>query len=112
MTVNTAGLDRIRAGAAEAIETGIERGANMIADLARQLAPEDSGELKRSIRVEDAAHALARKVVAGAEYAAFVEYGTSNPNYPVQPYMTPAKEQIDVQAEVNIEVRKLITSAR
>jgi HK97 gp10 family phage protein len=111
MTVNTAGMDRIRAGLPEAIETGIERGANLIADVARQLSPVDTGALRDSIRVEGGDDALSRKVIAGGDgvdYAAFVEYGTSVS--PAQPYMTPAKEAIDVQAEVAAEIRKLLRS--
>ncbi len=112
MTVNTRGMDAIIAGLPGAIEQGVERGANLIADLARQLAPEDSGDLKRSIHVDDGDDALSRRVIADMPYAAFVEYGTSNPNYPAQPYMTPAKEQINVETEVAAEVRKLIANAR
>jgi HK97 gp10 family phage protein len=106
MPVDTRGFDRIRAGLPEAIERGIERGANLIADLARQLAPEKTGDLKRSIEVQDGAHALARRVVAGMPYAAFVEFGTRESE--AQPYLTPARREIDVQAEVAIEVRKLV----
>jgi len=114
MTVNTAGLDRIRNGLPEAIEMGVERGANLIADLARQLAPYDGTaqhkHLNESIEVQDGPHALARTVVAGVGLpdirAVVQEYGGRFMD--AQPYMTPAKEQIDVQAEVNIEVRKLI----
>lgn len=107
MAVNTAGMDRIRAGLPEAMERGIERGANLIADLARQLAPEKTGALKRSIEVVDGPHALARRVVASADYAVFVEFGTRDSE--AQPFMTPARQNIDVQAEVAAEVRKLVS---
>lgn len=118
MTVNTRGLEAIRNGLPEAIEIGIDRGANYIADLARQLAPYDASathkHLNESIEVQDGPHALARRVVAGVGLpdarAVYQEYGTSI--MAAQPYMTPAKEQIDVQAEVNSEVQKLIRSAR
>lgn len=109
MTVNTAGLQAIRAGLESAVEAGVERGANLIADLARQLVPVDTGALQASIRVEDGATPTSRTIVAGGgavDYAAFVEYGTANS--PAQPYMTPAKEQIDVATEVAAEVSKLI----
>jgi HK97 gp10 family phage protein len=106
MSVDTRGFDRIRAGLPEAIEAGVERGANLIADLARQLAPVDTGALRASITVEDGPHAQARRVVAGMPYAAFQEFGTSTSA--ARPYATPAKEAIDVAAEVAVEVRKLI----
>lgn len=106
MPIDTRGFDRIRAGLPEAIERGIERGAGFIADLAQQLAPVDTGELRASIHVEAGAHALARRVVASAGHAAFVEFGTRDSE--AQPYLTPARRQIDVGAEVAIEVRKLV----
>lgn len=108
MSVNTAGLDRIRAGLSGAIERGVVRGANLIADLAQQLAPVSTGALQASIHVEAGDQPTSRRVVAGGgavDYAAYVEYGTAAS--PAQPYMTPAKEQINVQQEVADEVRKL-----
>jgi HK97 gp10 family phage protein len=112
MTVTTVGIDRILAGLDGAIERGVVRGAGFIADLAAQLAPEKTGALKASIRVEDGDSPTSRKVIAGddgVDYAAFVEFGTSNPNYPAQPYMIPAREAIDVTAEVAVEVKKLVS---
>lgn len=106
MTVTTTGFDRIRAGLPDAIDLGVERGANLIADVARQLAPVDTGELKASIEVQDGPQPLSRTVVAGAAHAAFQEFGTSIME--AQPSMTPARRAIDVQAEVLIEVRKLV----
>jgi len=116
MSVDTSGMDRIRAGLPDAIERGIVSGADMIADVARQLVPVLSGDLQGTIRVEMGRQQLARRVVAGGQngvdYAAAVEYGTSNPNYPAQPYMTPAKNAIDVAREIALEVGKLIEGSR
>jgi HK97 gp10 family phage protein len=115
MSVNTAGIAAIRAGLAGAVETGVERGANLIADLARQLAPFDATadhkHLNESIEVQDGESGpTSRKVVAGVDLpdirAVAQEFGTSA--MAAQPYMTPAKEQIDVAAEVASEVNKLI----
>lgn len=112
MPVNTAGLAAIRAGLEGAVEMGVNRGASLIADLARQLVPVDTGALQGSIQVEDGPTPVSRTVVAGdstVDYAAFVEYGTQRA--PAQPYMTPAAAQIDVQHEVAVEVNKLIRSS-
>lgn len=106
MTITTTGFDRIRAGLPDAIDRGVERGANLIVDLARQLAPEKTGDLKRSIEVLPGPRPLSRNVVAGMPYAGYVEFGT--PFSDAQPYMTPARRAIDVQAEVSAEVRKLV----
>jgi hypothetical protein len=45
-------------------------------------------------------------------YATYVEHGNDNPNYPAQPYLTPAVKEIDVRAEVKTELAALIGGAR
>lgn len=57
--------------------------------------PVDSGALRNSIRgwVTSAGGVIRLHFAAGGgavDYAIYVEYGTSNPNYPVQPFMRPA----------------------
>lgn len=112
MTVNTRGMDAIRRGLPDAIGRGTERGAQLIADLARQLVPVDTGALRDSIRVEPGDSPTSRKVIAGGggvDYAAHVEYGTAHS--PARPFMTPAVEQIDVEIEIADEVRRLVRGA-
>lgn len=117
MTVSTRGMDAIRRGLPGAIERGVVRGAELIADLARQLAPYDAEashkHLNESIEVQPGERPTERKVVAGVGLpdarAAYQEYGTTD--QPAQPYMTPAAEQIDVEAEVADEVRRLVRGA-
>lgn len=113
MTVNTRGMDAIRRGLPDAIGRGTERGAQLIADLAAQLAPKDTGDLSRDIKVMPGDTPTSRKVVAGANLpdarAPFQEFGTID--QPAQPYMTPAAEQIDVEAEIADEVRRLVRGA-
>lgn len=60
--------------------------------------PVDTGRLKGSIGTNQAGDII--EVGAGVregseiEYAHFVEFGTSNPNYPAQPYLQPAVEAV------------------
>jgi HK97 gp10 family phage protein len=88
------------------MDRGVATAAGMIADLASQLAPVDTGALRASIRVEGTEGSRRRRVVAGAPHARFVEYGTVT--NPAQPFMTPAAEAIDVRREVRNEVQALI----
>ncbi len=114
MALKTTGLDRFLAGLDGAIDRGVYRSATMIADLAVQLAPEDSGDLKRSGHVEPATldGSGVAHVVFDMPYAGYVEHGTSNPNYPAQPYLGPAAAAIDVQQEIAQELRALAARSR
>ena len=70
----------------------VARYLEIIAREARGLAPVDTGALRESIET-DAARVLtelAGLVVAGADYAAFVEHGTSR--MAAQPFLFPAFE--------------------
>lgn len=65
------------------IEQILELNAQEAAAYARQLAPVDMGELQKSIRVEadpnrNRAYVISRSVVADAEYAPYVEFGTKS----------------------------------
>lgn len=112
--LNVDRLRRIRAGAPAAVDRGVARGAEYIRDLAQQLAPEDEGDLKSTIRVEGQEGSGKRLVRAGGvsgpnkfvDYAEHVEYGTADS--PAQPFMTPAVKAINVAKEVRAELRKLV----
>ena len=58
---------------------------------AKAVVPVDTGALKNSINTTMEGEFTAI-VAPHTEYAVFVEFGTHNPNYPKQPYMTPAAE--------------------
>lgn len=108
MPLKKTGLERFRREISAAVDRGVENAAGHIADLAEQLVPVDSGDLKSTIRVEGAAGSRRRQVKAGGgavDYAGFVEYGTATS--PAQPYMTPAAAAIDVGQEVAREIAKL-----
>lgn len=74
-----------------AVDAEMEDAAEELAFLAQDLAPVRTGTLRASIHAQRIDH-LALQVRADAEYAAYVEYGTSRA--PAQPYMTPAMETI------------------
>lgn len=90
---------------------GVQRAAEQVADLARQLSPVDTGALRGSIRVEPSAPDVRMYVKAGGrggvDYAAFVEYGTARAA--AQPFLTPAARAIDVRIPVADEIRKALT---
>jgi len=105
-------LSVFRAGLVDALDKGVYQAAVAIEDLATQIAPEDTGALKGSGHVspESPNGGLEYSVIFGGgnvDYAQFVEFGTDNPNYPVQPYLHPALEQIDPKIEIRAAIRDL-----
>lgn len=115
MALKKAKLTAFRRNVSGAIDRGVERAANYVADLASQLAPYDATanhkHLNESIEVQGSPGSHRRKVVAGVDLpdarAIYQEYGT--PIMEAQPYLTPAAQQIDVKAEVRKEIRKLLS---
>lgn len=114
MALKLGGLTAFKAGLADAIDAGAKHGADLIADLAQQLAPEDEGTLKDSKQVRPGDEPGTYIVSFGGpgtgaeDYATIVEYGDpSNPNYPAQPYLGPAKKAINVKAEIQKQIRAL-----
>lgn len=110
VSVKLAGLRTLSAQTNEAINRGVARAAHLTADLAKQLAPVDTGKLRDSIHVEQGAGPADWEVVAGVEYAQWVEYGTAVS--PAQPFLTPAMEAIDVELEIKRELQRIISSIR
>jgi hypothetical protein len=115
MTLNDAGLRAFLAGLEGAIDQGAQETAEDVQRLAQQLAPEDEGDLKATVRVLPKERDGERLVAAGGisgpnkfvDYAVFVEYGTSEPNYPAQPFMTPAAEHIDPVFRFKAKLKEL-----
>jgi HK97 gp10 family phage protein len=85
-------LLRIALEAPKAAEKALRQTANDIVQVAKQLAPVDTGALQRSYRVEPADDST---MIVGTEieYAPHVEYGTSNS--PSQPHFIPAFHQAE-----------------
>lgn len=88
----------------KAIEAGTKEGlliaGKYIVDLASQLAPEDTGDLKRSGKVVPTADGI--EISFGNDLpddrAIAQEYGTIY--MPAQPYLGPAIKEIDIVGEV------------
>jgi len=77
---------RLEPAAAEAVSAAAQRGAEM----ARQLAPVDSGELRGGIMAHHGG--LQAEVVSSAAHSAMVEFGTSR--MAAQPYMLPMAREM------------------
>jgi len=92
-----------------AVAAAVEEGAGAVRDFARDIVPVDTGRLLMSIRpeVEIVGQRVTGYVVAGMEYAAYVEFGTGArgagsagagpfnyrmdwPGMSAQPYLRPA----------------------
>jgi hypothetical protein len=108
VTLDTGGLDAFLAGLDTAIDTGEERGAGYIKDLAAQLAPKDTNDLSESGLVEPNPDG-GRRVVFGRDLpdirAVAQELGTLNQE--AQPYLGPAAAEIDVSLEIAKELTAL-----
>ena len=89
-------LPRLIGGLHTALQQATYDTAKDIADLGTQLAPEDTGALKASGRVEPDAPADVNAAVWGGgavDYAGYQEFGT--PEMDAQPYARPAAAAID-----------------
>lgn len=72
----------------EEINTLVNETAHRIERKAKQLAPVDTGNLRRNIVVEDGPTEFSKKVSSKADYSLYVEFGTRK--MAAQPFMSPA----------------------
>lgn len=63
-----------------------------VESIAKQLAPVETGRLRDSIHTENYRNGELKRVVAEAEYAGYVEYGTVHSA--AQPFLRPAVESV------------------
>lgn len=110
MALDLRAWDRIIAGLPGAIDQGTFDAATMVLDLAKQLAPVDTGRLRDSGHVvPDAPNGAAvYHVVFDVPYAVYVEEGTTNPNYSAQPYLEPALKEISLTEAIRVRLRALV----
>lgn len=99
--VDLISLEAIAVNARQAMAEGLLAAGKHIEDLASQLAPEDTGELKASGNTEQIDE-FTVEVSFGNNLddnrAAAQEYGTVF--MPAQPFLTPAAREIDVAKEI------------
>lgn len=89
-----------------AIDEGLGEGAGLVADLASQLAPRDTGALAASIQVRKTEKGY--EVVAGVglpDIRAIVQETGSIYQEP-QPYLAPAAKDIDIEQAVAGAIRR------
>jgi len=67
-------------------------GAAVVKTTQKLLVPVDTGATRASIKEYFNADTKVSEVDIGpnTEYAPYIEYGTSNPNYPIQPFVVPS----------------------
>lgn len=82
------------------VASEVQQAALAIEGQAKVLAPVDTGALRNSIQTEMEGD-LTAHVVAGVEYAVYVELGTYKAA--AQPYLTPAAAQVEPQFIDNIK---------
>lgn len=77
-----------RSRAQELVRPVVKYHGSQLQQNAQRYAPVDTGNLKRSIRLEIKDSGMTAEIAATAEYAPYVEYGTRF--MLAQPYMQPA----------------------
>lgn len=122
-------LSAVPKAAKAAIQPAIDQGANELVARMKYLAPQDEGDLQRSIRVEPGPRELSATVKAGGplttkpvrnsekgnapeyDYALGIEYGTEE--MPAQPYYWPSVNTLSkrVRRRIDRAISKAIKEA-
>ena len=82
-------LPQIATSIDAAVKEAIRETAVFILVLVKIYCPVDTGALQKSYTFQEA-EGLKLLIGSALLYSIFVEFGTSNPNYPVQPHLVPA----------------------
>lgn len=133
MASNVSGLEKLKARLAKMsaemkapVKAALEKNAQQLMEMQKRFVPEDSGELRDSIRSEPGKHEFAIVVRAGGEtttkpirkakngskveydYALAQEFGTER--MPANPFFWPAYRTLrkPMRARVNRAIRKVI----
>lgn len=104
--LNLSRLRRVLQGTPAAIDRGAKAYADAVKDLAIQLSPVDTGFLRSQIHVEPGDRQGTYRVVSGANYSQWVEYGSSHAS--AQPFLTPALRHISPLPFFAREFREMI----
>lgn len=100
-------FDELAAQFEEQCKVAVQKAAFDIEARAKELAPVDTGNLRRSIHCEFAPDGLTGAVGTVVEYAVYQEFGTVK--MPPHPYLRPAADEVGpsfVQALTNLARRK------
>jgi len=76
-------------------------GARIVINKQRELVPVDTGATRASINshiIEATEKRVVDEIGPETDYAPFIEFGTSNPNYPIQPFVRPSIEGSNASA--------------
>lgn len=104
-------FDAIPRAIREAVIPALDKSADQLVAAAKHLAPEESGDLKDSIRKEAGEHDLQRRILAGdnvAFYAVHVEHGTAEAV--AQPFFFPAYrlQKKSIQSRIKRAIGKAV----
>ena len=91
----SADLGRASAAATRKASQVVRKATLDVEARSKVYAPVDIGTLRNSITTTFSDAGLSGVVGPTVEYGAYVEMGTSNPNYPPQPYMGPALADVE-----------------
>lgn len=65
-------------------------GGYVVVTTQKLLVPTDTHDTQNSIRIHPGDKATEIFIGPETDYAPYIEYGTSNPNYPIQPFVVPS----------------------
>ena len=65
-------------------------GAAVVITTQKILVPKDTRATQLSVHMEEGENNHTVRVGPSTDYAPYIEYGTSNPNYPIQPFVVPS----------------------
>ncbi|MCQ0989933.1 HK97-gp10 family putative phage morphogenesis protein [Jiella marina] len=104
-------FDAIPRAIREAVAPALDKSADQLVAAAQHLAPEQSGDLKDSIRKEAGEHDLQRRILAGdnvAFYAVHVEHGTAEAA--AKPFFYPAYrlQKKSIQSRIKRAISKAV----
>ena len=105
-------LRRLPDAAQQHVRKAVEKSADELVDLAKVLAPKETGELAKSIRPEVDPDGLSARVGSDIRYAQFVEFGTQG--RPATPYLFPAYRALRnrIRGRIGRAVKKATDQAR
>ena len=84
-------MDKAKLTSSEVINI-LGAGAAVIKTTQKLLCPVDTGATRASVKeyYDEGAKVSYVDIGPSTDYAPYIEYGTSNPNYPIQPFVVPS----------------------